>query len=211
MIDSFKAILLGNEALDVDIVRLLSLVFLLLSGMMSFFTYTRKVDLWIFSWDSELTFKPGFVSTLLAVFMIAPLYLRGILQWNVSIYGVVSLLLILLVFSSFVELVLGSKTRSPLIMGLLGSALVLSWLGIKEVAGIAWILVLAGGIYSVIISNIALGFYGFIYVAFGFVGLVLHSGLNPGELVQGIKMEYSTSTQKAVDEIHSDIHGLKSP
>lgn len=203
--------MLGNEALDVEIVRLLSLVFLLLSGMMSFFTYTRKVNLWIISWDSELTFKPGFVSTLLAVFMIAPLYLRGILQWNVSIYGVVSLLLILLVFSSFDELALGGKTRSPLIMGLLGSALVLSWLGIKEVAGIAWILVLAGGIYSVIISNIALGFYGFIYVAFGFVGLVLHSGLNPGELVQGIKMEYSISTEKAVDKIQSDINGLKSP
>ena len=126
MLDSLEDVVLGNEALDIDIVRLLSLVALFLSGMMSFFTYTRKVNLWIFSWDSELTFKPGVVSTLLAVFMIAPLYLRGILIWNVSIYGVISLLLILLVFSSFVELAMGGNTRSPLIMGLLGSALYLS-------------------------------------------------------------------------------------
>ena len=210
MLDSLEDVVLGNEALDIDIVRLLSLVALFLSGMMSFFTYTRKVNLWIFSWDSELTFKPGVVSTLLAVFMIAPLYLRGILIRNVSIYGVISLLLILLVFSSFVELAMGGNTRSPLIMGLLGSALILSWLGIKEVAGLAWILVLAGGVYSVIMSNIALGFYGFVYIAFGFIGLVLHSGLNPGELVQGIKSEYSLSTHKAINEIHFDINTIKS-
>jgi hypothetical protein len=195
-----KAIADENE-LDSETLRLLSLAFLLISGALSFFNYTQIRTFWP---DTELTFSPSFLSTIIAICLITPLYLRGILKWNKSIYSLLSLTLILLVFGSFTELALGGKDNNT-ILYLLVAAVLLSWLGIKVIAGISWALALAAAIYSAIDNNMAMGFYGFIYIASGFIGLVLHSGLAPGELFNGIKGEYSKTASSTLDTAKSDI------
>lgn len=45
----------------------------------------------------------------------------------------------------------------------------------------------------------------FIYVACGFIGILLHSELNPANLVSGIKEEFSGS-QEIQNAIKSDIN-----
>jgi hypothetical protein len=189
--NKFISALTDDSELSGATLRLLSLLFLLLSGAMSLFKYTQITSWW---WpDVVRTFKPSLISTVLAIFLIAPLYLRGILKWNKSIYSILSLVLILLVFSSFVELAMGGNQKSIFIYGLLGAAIILSWLGIREVASISWVLALCAGIYAAAESNLAMGIAGFVYIAAGFCGLVLHSGLHPGQLVQGLKSEFSKS------------------
>lgn len=188
--------------MDSETLRFLSLVFLLISGVMSFFKYTHIG--WL--WDTSLTFKPGLISTIFAVFLIFPLYLRGVLNWNKSIFSLFSLILILLVFASFTELAIGGNENNKVVISLLVAAVLLSWLGIRAVAGASWVLALAAAIYSAIENNLAMGFYGFVYVGSGFIGLVLHSGLNPGELVEGIRNEYSEVGKKAIDTAKSDIN-----
>ncbi len=74
-------------------------------------------------------------------------------------------------------------------MSLLTAAVLLSWLGIREIAGGCWILTFGAAIYSAIINNLVMG----VYVLSGFLGILLHSGLNPGELIQGLKNEYLSS------------------
>jgi hypothetical protein len=187
MLSKIKKAIADDNELDSETLRILSLLFLLISGVMSFFKYTHVG--WL--WNSSMTFKPGFISTIFAVFLIAPLYLRGILKWNKSLYSLLSLILILLVFASFTELAMGGNDYNRIVLFLLVAAVLLSWLGIRAVAGASWILVLAAAIYAAIENNLAMGIYGFVYISSGFVGLVLHSGLNPGELFEGIKNEYS--------------------
>jgi hypothetical protein len=195
-----KAIADDNE-LDSGTLRFLSLVFLLICGTMSFLKYTH--DGWL--WDTSLTFKPGFISSIFALLLISPLYLRGVLKWNKSIFSLVSLILILLVFASFTELAIGGNTNNKIVISLLVAAVLLSWLGIKGVAGVSWMLALAAAIYSAIVNNMAMGFFGFIYVACGFIGLVLHSGLNPGELIDDIRAEYGKTARKTADTAKSDM------
>ncbi|NVJ66201.1 MAG: hypothetical protein HWE16_06910 [Gammaproteobacteria bacterium] len=182
---------LTNESeLAPNYVRLLSLIFLLICGSLAFFEYTAIKNWWP---DTSVVFKPRLISTMIAIFVIAPLYMRGILKWSISVYGIISLLLILLVFSSFVELALGGNRASNIIYALIGASLILSWLGMSAVAGFGWIFTFAAGITALIVNNIAMGFYGFIYVATGFLGLILHSDLTPASLIQGFKEEFIKS------------------
>ncbi len=202
MFEKIKDAIANDNELDSGTLRLLSLVFLLASGAMSFFKYTRINTMW---WDSQVTFQPGFESTIIAIILIAPLYMRRVHKWNKSIYTIFSLILILLVFASFVELALGGNEKNIYVMSLLASSIMLSWLGIKAVAGIGWALALVAAIYSAQVNNLAMGFYGFLYIGSGFLGLVLHSGLNPGSLVQEIKEEYSSSVMKISSSAKQDI------
>jgi hypothetical protein len=205
MLEGFKKAVASDNELDNETLRLLSLFFLLASGVMSFFNYTHTGVFAGIFFDSSLTFQPNLISTILAICLISPLYLRGILKWSKSIYSLLSLVLILLVFASFTELALGGNGKSSIVISLLVAAVVLSWLGVKAVAGASWGLALAAAIYSAIESNLAMGFAGFIYIGSGFIGLVLHSGVNPGELFEGIRSEYSGSAASVISDISDTV------
>lgn len=203
MLAKIKDLVSDDNELDGGTLRLLSLIFLSICGGMAFFEYVKIIDWWF---DAKLTFKPGLISTIIAIALISPLYVRGILKWNKSVYTILSLMLILLVFASFVELALGGNEKNNIIYALIGSAVVLSWLGMKAIAGISWALALFAAIYSAIINNIAMGFYGYVYISSGFIGLILHSGLNPGGFYQGIKEEFSSSASGIGDTVKNDIN-----
>jgi len=193
--------LVNDNELESEWQKLLSLIFLFTAGLMSFFSYT---DIG-FLWDTQLKFTPRFVSTIIGIVLVAPLYLRNILKWNKSIYAIISFVLILLVFASFIELATGGNHKNNLVYSLIAISIILSWLGIRGIAGISWILVLASAVYIVIINNLALGFNGFIYISLGFLGLLMHSGLNPGMLFKNIKEEYSSTAIHAKNVVKSEI------
>ena len=204
MLEGLKKALASDNELDNETLRLLSLLFLLASGVMSFLNYTHTGAFARIFHDS-FSFQPKLISTIFAICLISPLYLRGILKWSKSIYSLLSFVLILLVFASFTELALGGNGKSSIVISLLVAAVVLSWLGVKAVAGASWGLALAAAIYSAIESNLAMGFAGFIYIGSGFIGLVLHSGLNPGELFEGIRSEYSGSAASVISDISDTV------
>lgn len=202
MFKQAKDFLVDDREIDSGWQRLLSLMFLSVAGLMSFATYTH--DGWL--WDTKLSFEPDFIATIVGLVLVAPLYIRGILKWNRSVYTIMSFILILLVFASFVELAMGgNSSKKTLTYSLLAVSVTLSWLGIRGVAGASWILLLAAAVYSAMVNNLALGFSGFIYVAFGFLGLIMHTGLNPGALMKSIKDEYSSSNIHTVNAIRAEI------
>ena len=180
----------------------LSLVFLIIAVSMAFISYDRDG---IF-FNTKLEIFPGFISTLVAIILIAPLYARNILKWNNSLYTLISLILFLILFGSLVELAMGGNgLNSQVVQYLLLSAIVLSWLGMKAIAGGSWLLLFPAIAVSIIENNTAMGFYGFIYVASGFIGILLHSELNPANLVKGIKEEFSGS-QEIQNAIKNDVN-----
>lgn len=180
----------------------LSLVFLLIATGMIFIPYSKVItflgwfDISIFNWewDIELKILPSFISTFIAILLIAPLYARNILKWNKSIYTLISFVFFLLIFGSLIELALGGNgLNSGIIEMIFVIAIALSWLGISAIAGICWMLLFIAVAFSVVVNNAIMGFYGFIYLASAFIGLVLHSELNPGHLVAGFKEEFRIS------------------
>ena len=119
-----------------------------------------------------------------------------------------------MLFGSLVELAMGGNgLNSEVIQYLLLSAIVLSWLGMKAVAGGSWLLLFPAIAVSIINNNTAMGFYGFIYVASGFIGILLHSELNPANLVKGVKEEFMNSEeiQSAIkSDVNQTINNIKS-
>ncbi len=202
--------LTNDTAMSITTQRILSLIFLIIAVSMAFLSYDRAG---IF-FNTKLEIFPGFISTLVAIILIAPLYARNILKWNKSFYTLISLILFLILFGSLVELAMGGNgLNSQVVQYLLLSAIVLSWLGMKSIAGGSWLLLFPAIAVSIIENNTAMGFYGFIYVACGFIGILLHSELNPANLVSGIKEEFSGSTeiQNAIkSDINQTINTIKS-
>ena len=194
--------LITDTAMSISTQRVLSLVFLIIAVSMAFISYDREG---IF-FNTKLEIFPGFISTLVAIILIVPLYARNILKWNKSFYTLISLVLFLILFGSLVELAMGGNgLNSQVVQYLLLSAIVLSWLGMKAIAGGSWLLLFPAIAVSIVENNTAMGFYGFIYVACGFIGILLHSELNPANLVSGIKEEFSGS-QEIQNAIKSDIN-----
>ncbi|WP_100637721.1 hypothetical protein [Marinomonas sp. ef1] len=77
--------------------------------------------------------------------------------------------------------------------------MLLSWLGMSAVAGFSWVFVFFAVIFNLIQRDVEMGILGFVYICSGFLGLILHSGLNPGHLFEELKSEFSkaiTDTQK---------------
>jgi len=204
MLEKIRKIITDDNEISKEWQRFASLALLLLAFLMAMFTYERT---WFKVFHDSINFRPKFVSGFLAIFLIAPLYLRGILKWNRSIFSTISFVLILSVFASFLELaifgansILGSINAYMVLI-----ALALSWLGMRSVAGVSWMLVLIAGVYNVLNINISLEFHGFIYIAAAFTGLVFHSGLNPGELLRGLKEEYSPLADRMQPRVAGDI------
>ena len=101
------------------------------------------------------------------------------------------------------------RDKNKIVILLLFSSVLLSWLGIRAIAGVSWILAFAAALYSVSVNNVAMGFRGFIYIGSGFIGLILHSGLNPGELFHELKAEYSRVGALAHETAKEDIRAAK--
>ncbi len=205
MFEKIRAAITDDNEISKEWQRFASLALLLFSFVLALLPYerTRVGGLW----HTNVSITPSFLSACIALALVAPLYLRGLLKWNRSLFTTISFVLILGVFASFVELsVLGGKNWvGTLNFYMVMIALVLSWIGLRGVAGIAWIIVLLAGIYNVQVTSTSLGFAGFLYICSAFLGLCFHSGVNPGELVSSLKDEYSPGAaylkKRVVDDV----------
>ena len=208
-IDSAITALTSEEEFSPKWTKLLSLFFLLLSCSLTFVTFTKPS--WYF-FTKEFTLKPGVIETIIGLSLVAPLYLRNILKWSMSIYGIISFILILLVFSSFITFAEGGDSSSSTTQFLIFTAVLISWLGIRPLPGFSWVLVFISAVYNIITTNAGLGFLGFVYILSGFLGLILHSGLNPGYLFKEISTDFSKSwknTKTTRDIIQEDMQTIR--
>ena len=175
--------------------KLLSLLLLAAAGSIALVPFEKCLVIW---WCDEVYYLPGFLSGLLAIGMVMPMYARGILIWAFNVYRLLSFALVLFVSGVAIEIALlggnsdgwagfiGSFTGTMLFV-----ALLLSWLGMREVAGYVWLLVLIPIAHNLMTSDNALGFYGFIFVVCGFLGLMLQSENSFENTLTALGNEYS--------------------
>jgi hypothetical protein len=205
MFEKIRAAITDDNEISKEWQRFASLAFLLFAFLLSLLSYDRKGLLNTFR--SDVSISPDLLSGALALALIAPLYLRGILKWNKSPFTTISFVLILGVFASFLEMsILGRNSFvSDLNFYMVMIALALSWVGLRGIAGIAWIIVLLVGINSMVAVANAMDFFGFLYVCSATLGLCFHSGVNPGELLSSLKEEYSPLATRMQKRIVDDV------
>lgn len=95
----------------------------------------------------------------------------------------------------------GNGADAKITMYYLVASVVHSWLGMKSIVGLSWTLVLGAVVVSLIEHEAAMGVFGFLYIACGFLGLVLHSGKDPGHLMHDIKGEFKKQSAPHLDQV----------
>lgn len=81
----------------------------------------------------------------------------------------------------------------------------MSWLGIRGVAGFAWILAFAACIFSIVSTSAAMSAYGYLFVVCAFLECILHAGLSPADFVRDVSDAFHARTKPARERIGEDV------
>lgn len=180
--------------------KVLSLLFLSFSVGLSLLSYTGKR---LVAFEADYSISPDFISGVVALSLILPLYARGILRWSASTYGMMIVVLFLAVYASLAQaaLVGNGNIQIHLVM----AAIVLSWLGMRAVASINVVLAFAAVVLSALSTSAAMGLSGFMFIASAFLGLLVYSNLGPNRVVQEIMAECSGTLRTIAFTASSDL------
>lgn len=182
--------------------RLLSLCFTIAAIVLGYLRYNRgswedlfQIMIWPISIEpKDLAFQtPGFVHALLGLLLCAPLYIRNILPFNLrSPYHYLTLGLNVWFFAVIAQLVLGLQFSFShnLTNTIIIAALLLTWLGIRSVAGFAWIFIFGVAAYNLLKADARLSDFGIWFLLCGFFSLLFQSDLTPREMFGTFKEEF---------------------
>jgi hypothetical protein len=145
-------------------------------------------------WNTSVSFTPDFLSGILAIAIVTPLYARRIIPYpHHSINGILFLVVNLALTATFIQIILGKGGPAGTFpsVAVIACAIALSWFGMRAAASVAWLVLLGYSVITSLYANYTWGLAGFGFVASGFAGLLLQTQLNPSELMQEIVSEYS--------------------
>ena len=197
MLTRLSEILVGDDELTKDKQRLLSLALLIAAIAFAWLPHERS---WILFrvWERTLRedgFIPDFITAIMGVMIVLPLYLRNILKWeHTSVYSVLSAAINVTLVATLCKIIVGNGFSGSLLSYLLVFAIVLSWLGMRPVAGMAWVAVLVIGIFGLMLRNYAMGIHGYMFVLCSFLGLLLQSEMKPRDFMLELSREFRGQT-----------------
>lgn len=138
----------------------------------------------------------------------APLYIRNILPWKFSPYHLIMLVTNIFLFAIIAQLVLGRQFEwgYNLTNFVLFGALILSWLGIRTMAGLAWIAVLVLAVTNLLDADIRYKEFGLPFFACTALSLVCQTNLSPGAFVSNLRDEFrQISDSPAANRLRQDV------
>ena len=116
---------------------------------------------------------------------------------------VVMFVLLLAVFASTSKLAYAGG--GDISLYLIAIAVSLSWLGVRAIAGMVWVLVFLAAVYSATTISAGMGITGFIFITTSFLGLIMHTNLSPAGIVSEMTDEYSGFAIKVKKTVSEDI------
>jgi hypothetical protein len=148
--------------------------------------------------------KPSMLSTLLAIGLYSALVIRlkGLHNSFCSPSDTILSLLTILFCSSFINFFLNDNFGKILLL----VSLLLSWLGLKFIAGIVWIVLIAFVGTRVMVANTAMGVWGSLYILSAFLGIVLQ--LKQVNLLRDIGREFKSMASRAHYKIFNDVSSV---
>ena len=144
-------------------------------------TWTERLfnPLWFLHDEDRLIFSlPGLTHGIVALFLLAPLYIRKMLKYrNVSPVSVVFLVTNVFLFASWAQLAMGFKegfSNTIVTMGIL-AAILLSWLGIRAVSGFCWLIVVFLCGYNMVNGAEMLSHWGIVFLVCSIISIWLQT------------------------------------
>ena len=187
-------VLIGDAELDPMIQRTLSVILLVSAILVAWIPHEGSCP-FLIVWSRTVKtegFAPDLIATIFSIMLVLPLYLRGILKWRpTSVYRILSALIITTLIATSIKIILGDGFSQNLLLYCLIAALALSWLGLRPIAAAAWIAVFVLGASGLIHRNCAMGTYGYVFVISGFLGMLLHFEVGPGDILTAFSDEFS--------------------
>jgi len=150
---------------------------------------------------------PGLMNGLWGLFFTTPIYLRRFIPFrNLSIYSCLSFSLNWLLFAVLAQLILGkSGVPSNSIMHiLLMAGMLLSWLGMRSVAGFSWIGVVILGVFNLIRADIHLQWWGFFFLLFAVFSLLFQTEVSPLDFLSGFIEDFKGKSHSQAAEVIKD-------
>lgn len=212
ILSKMSEILVGDQELTKDKRRFISLLLIITATILAWRPHQRTVTFLYFWSKTSKTegFIPDFVTAILGLLIVLPLYFRNILKWEkTSIYSILSFITNLTLIATFCKIILGEGFIFSGLTISLGMSLILTWLGMRPIAGVAWVAVFIIGVVALQIHNYVMGFDGYLFILLGFLGLVLHAEVNPGEFYRELQGEFRGSLVNTYEKVTSDIDSLR--
>ncbi|MBQ4378820.1 MAG: zinc ribbon domain-containing protein [Treponema sp.] len=193
----------------------LSILFMTVSVFLSLLTYTRTA-LWGFIEVPE-DIRPGALSTILAVLIYSSLVVRRIIQLDFttgrnlnSVMKIILHCLNILFIASFLSLFVSDQKTlflgiSP--MAILYLGVILSWLGVKSIAGYVWIFLFILSIKRMSDIDVAMGFTGAIYILSAFLSIAFQ--FIPNNKFSELGQTFNSDFKVAKAEVQEDLQSAK--
>ena len=199
--------LVGDFVFGKTSMRYASLAALLAATAIGFATYVSNG--WFRS--SAVSLRPDLISGIIAVALVAALYTRRLIEWAPSLYSVLSLLLNVTVTAILVEALLGGG-GSWLLPGvtmpsLVVLALILTWVGMRAVAPIGWLLVVVVGFVNLERVSAAMGFWGYLLIVLIGLGVALQLMQSARNFMPDLRHDFvgnAVQPASAIDAIERD-------
>jgi hypothetical protein len=132
-------------------------------------------------WYTTVRLTPDFVTGLLAIVFVIPLYWRRVLSGRITVFGIAISILTIFLTASYIKMLLTGGASDSMNIGLsiryfvLFAVLLLSWVGLRLFAGLGFCALFISAIANVTsVSNI-MGIWGFVIIVSTFLGIVLQA------------------------------------
>ena len=166
-----------------------SCIFMLIPVLLSFKIYETDVQhviLWLIKYKETISvdISPSMISTIVAIALYSSLIVRGLVQLNlktekrlVIFLELILICLNILFISSFLKLIIDSKPIEGLPFNISSSAIlafavVVSWIGMKSIAGYVWVLLFIMSITRMTNVDYSMGVVGAFYVLSAFISIL---------------------------------------
>lgn len=198
-IQKIKCWITSENEISLQNKMLLALLFLLgaiIFGCM-YYGISRKTY-WLnplfFLKKDELLFRfPYLIHGVAGLLLAVPLYIRNILPFkSFSPYYLLTSSMNILFFAVMAQLIIGPSNtiRNDWISTMLIIAIVLTWLGIRSVAGLSWILVFGLATFNLVRSSYEMKHWGLPFLICALLSLLLQTQLSPKEFFKTIEIEF---------------------
>lgn len=177
----------GEFIVEKSTKRWASLVFMMAAVLIGVATY--KTTGWF---GRAVSLRPDFLSGIIAVLLVSPLYVRRVLSFASSVYCYLSLTLNVVAVAIIVQALLG---KASLLGGLptpylIGFAILMTWTGMRQVALLVWAFVVVLGVLNIQSASEAMGLWGFAFILFVVLGVISQVDGDVSQLADRLRSEF---------------------
>jgi hypothetical protein len=155
---------------------------------------------------------PSFIHGLCGLLMCFPLYCRDIIPFrSFSPYYCLSLIFNILLTAVLAQFILGPSVGVTfnILSSLLILGIVVLWLGMRSIAGLAWLLIACLATFRILDANLGLRHWGLLFMLCSFLSIFFQAHLFPKDLFQTIKYEFrGIKDSDALGSIKSSIQTI---